>query len=303
MERMKKIMNCKNFEEVFKLKGKDKFDIFLIPEKDLEYKNEYDINVARWLLELIALTYSENETFIKNSLKKADLNLELYSFFNINEAEVAIYYNKNIIIVVLNGTTVEDINDILCDINIFYEKTNFGKIHKGFFEYYKKLRKPVFSSLLKLNKEKNRKIYWTGHSLGGALAVIFALIFGEGVIYTFGSPKVGDKNFAEYCNKNLIHYRIYNEDDLITKLPPIDFLYEHCGKDIFFRKKSIFRITKYINNMLYFIIMLVLKITNKNIIMFFQATNFLANSIASHSVSVYREMLWTNKYDCFIKIN
>ena len=304
MEKTKKIMNCdeEKINSVIRLKGEKKFDLYLIPEKYIEYKETYDLETAKWLLELISVTYSEDETKIKNALSEKT-NLKFYTFYNIDDAEAGIYYNDDLIVVVFCGTSLSDIKDILCDLNIFHEKVDYGNIHKGFFEYYKKLRKTVFQDLLKLKREKNRKIIWTGHSMGGALAVIFCSIFREGIVYTFGSPKTGDAKFAEFCNNNLIHFRIYNENDLIPKLPPINFLYEHSGIDVLFREKRIIKIFKYINNIVYFIIILILRITNKNALIFLKSLNYIINSLQSHSVSKYREALWTNKYDCFIKIN
>ena len=68
-------------------------------------------------------------------------------------------------------------------------------------------------------------IYVTGHSLGGALATIFAydcsdLNLGEVVMYNFGSPRVGTKKFAEeFAKKVNSSWRLSNTSDIIPTVP------------------------------------------------------------------------------------
>ena len=52
-------------------------------------------------------------------------------------------------------------------------------------------------------RDSNRTFYYFGHSLGGALATVAAVVFGamypeaRHVCITFGSPRVGDTLFVE----------------------------------------------------------------------------------------------------------
>ena len=45
--------------------------------------------------------------------------------------------------------------------------------------------------------------------------------------YTFGSPRVGDSDFARWCNKNIVHHRYVYQSDIVTRLPRIG--YKHTG--------------------------------------------------------------------------
>jgi predicted lipase len=67
----------------------------------------------------------------------------------------------------------------------------------------------------------------TGHSLGAALATMLAVdlaangVWVNPIVYTFGSPRVGDKVFAgTYDNFVATSWRVSNLNDLVPKLPP-----------------------------------------------------------------------------------
>ncbi|KAI5437255.1 hypothetical protein KIW84_023393, partial [Lathyrus oleraceus] len=72
-------------------------------------------------------------------------------------------------------------------------------------------------------------IYMTGHSLGGALAILLALelssnqLAKRGVIsitmYNFGSPRVGNKRFVKVYNEKVKDsWRIVNHKDIIPTM-------------------------------------------------------------------------------------
>lgn len=74
-----------------------------------------------------------------------------------------------------------------------------------------------------------RKVWFTGHSLGGALATLAAArALAESVrlgdLYTFGSPRVGDAAFADsfrrmMAERGLTYYRFVNDEDVVTTVP------------------------------------------------------------------------------------
>jgi hypothetical protein len=71
----------------------------------------------------------------------------------------------------------------------------------------------------------------TGHSLGGAMATLASVrLASEGytvrAVYTFGSPRVGDRAFRR--KYRLPNYRFVNDDDLVPHLP-FSWCYKHVG--------------------------------------------------------------------------
>ena len=86
-----------------------------------------------------------------------------------------------------------------------------------------------------------RPLWITGHSLGGALAILLALQLSKkpgcklaGVV-TFGQPKVGDAQLSQTITAQLLpFYRRYvNQRDIVPKLPPLPD-YRHCGQLYYF---------------------------------------------------------------------
>jgi len=79
------------------------------------------------------------------------------------------------------------------------------RIHNGFLRQFKAVEAPLIADLRRRSAEY-RRIVFTGHSLGGALATIAATVIGtndaetlgnpEIACITFGSPRVGNRAFG-----------------------------------------------------------------------------------------------------------
>ncbi|MCI5144635.1 MAG: lipase family protein, partial [Candidatus Electrothrix sp. AR3] len=101
-----------------------------------------------------------------------------------------------------------------------------GRVHRGFYDALESiwLGDKLQKEILKL-RTNGQSIWFTGHSLGGALAVLAAatLHLQEkkdgflGGVYTFGQPRLGNPDFAENYNAALKErtYRVVNNNDLI----------------------------------------------------------------------------------------
>jgi len=151
-------------------------------------------------------------------------------------------------------------NNFYSKFNNINEKLEYEPllIHQGFLTLYDKMREKIHLKVSSLMKNynfdiKTNYIIISGHSLGGAMSNLCAFDFisyfyeYKKFVYTFGSPRVGNTNFANYLNKffpinNM--FRITNTADVVTNIPlstipnfqnPNEpFYFTHAGKGIFF---------------------------------------------------------------------
>lgn len=113
------------------------------------------------------------------------------------------------------------------------DRTGFkGKMHAGFYRTTKSLwkaSKEVLVEMLKISDERgwNKEVYFTGHSKGGAMASVAALLMKRdgdlpdpAYVCTFGSARVGDSEFRDYYNKKISQTSYEAHLDIIPFLPP-----------------------------------------------------------------------------------
>jgi len=91
-------------------------------------------------------------------------------------------------------------------------------------------------------KYPNARLAVTGHSLGAALATLAAIDIVEiaqkniTFLYNFGSPRVGNPEFAQNFDKMFPHmYRVVNYKDIIPHLAPENSLgleYYHVATEV-----------------------------------------------------------------------
>lgn len=115
------------------------------------------------------------------------------------------------------------------------------KVHKGFHDAYLSVRPHVLSIIQNLKKiYPLAKIYATGHSLGGALAILAAIDLDQmgmdiAGVYTYGQPRVGNKNFAAFYDNNLPQtYRAVDNADMVPHLPPMIGGFQHSGQEVWY---------------------------------------------------------------------
>lgn len=108
-----------------------------------------------------------------------------------------------------------------------------AKVFAFFYDHYEKdFRDILQQKMEELVRDKgyaDYKIIFTGHSLGGALAVHAAADMAlQGVVpsektevYTFGQPRVGNKEFYDLFQSQIQeYYRLVHHKDLVAHLPP-----------------------------------------------------------------------------------
>lgn len=108
-----------------------------------------------------------------------------------------------------------------------------AKISQYFIYFYDNVFKADFMTSMAAIAKKypNFDFYITGHSLGGAFATIAALHLSHMKIfpaeklslYTFGSPRVGNRAFALEVTASVKQsYRVVHSNDIVPHVPPKD---------------------------------------------------------------------------------
>jgi len=226
------------------------YNYFQCSKKYFFHFNETSFNLvnAWWLAEASTLVYAD-EDFVRNQFQKAGLPEVI--FFNKKSTQCYVANNNKFAIVAFRGSEIWkrrehfDPNEVFADLktNIAIRLTDWeqgGKVHRGF----KKALDEVWLDLLpyvRILQDKGCKIWVTGHSLGGALATLFACRYGntQGV-YTFGSPRVGNAEFGAAIDVKI--YRIVNNADIVPRVPP-PWPYVHVGELKFIDSDGILRDT------------------------------------------------------------
>lgn len=110
-----------------------------------------------------------------------------------------------------------------------------AEAHEGFFFAFESVRTRLEEAVAELRSER---VWFTGHSLGGALATLAGLYFaGPGVsVYTFGAPRVGNAAFRRLYQSQLgAHtFRIVHADDIVPHIPWLLGRYRHVGHEVLY---------------------------------------------------------------------
>lgn len=115
-----------------------------------------------------------------------------------------------------------------------------GNVHRGF----NGALLSVWSQIRPyLDNRGNRRVWITGHSLGGALAVACAARatfenprVGVRGIYTYGQPRYGNEVCSVDCAGILasVMFRHVNNRDIVPRVPPFALGFRHWGTEILF---------------------------------------------------------------------
>ena len=123
---------------------------------------------------------------------------------------------NDLAVVSFRGTDAADPTDLGEDADLLLVPCqNGGKVHQGFLNALKEVRDGIDRVLQPIQG----KLLFTGHSLGAALATLLASIRNPDFLYTFGSPRVGDAEFAATL-KSVSNRRYVDCCDVVARMPP-----------------------------------------------------------------------------------
>lgn len=214
-------------------------------------------------------------------------NFELTLFHNVTDIQMTFYLatddaSRSQVIAVRGTSNAENAMVDVAFRLLPDEKTGI-RLHNGF-AY---AARQIYEELTPLLK-KGYRIRSTGHSLGGAVALILSMYldvdgYEVGRIVTFGQPKVTNLPGANrYQHLDLL--RVVTPTDLVPLLPPFDPLdiknidiYWHAGKEVILLEDETYAILQGVDSML-------------------RAANFTQRvpteeNLKSHSMDLYLDLL------------
>ncbi len=180
---------------------------------------------AWWLSNAAHLAYYDGEG-IERELQRA--GLRLVQFFSQGSTQAFLAASDNFAILAFRGTECDQLADLLIDAD--FRLTPFpqgGKVHQGFL----KALNLVWDEINQSIEELDQPTWYTGHSLGAALATLAAVRREPAALYTFGSPRVGDAEFVRLLDDVRV-YRVVDCSDIAATLPP-RIKYRHAGEQDF----------------------------------------------------------------------
>ena len=177
---------------------------------------------------LSAIAYKDIDPSIQANLKQLGYNT--IEFLDIDGAQAYMLANDTLVTLVFRGTEPGEPSDLIADAKTWKSKSKVaGKVHDGFYDEVEKLWEKIEEFT---NNHKAKECTVTGHSLGAAMATICAARLQDDFenisLYTYGSPRVGNKEFINTLK--IKHHRWVNNNDTVTRVPPALFGFRHYGE-------------------------------------------------------------------------
>ncbi|MFJ4839339.1 lipase family protein [Streptomyces sp. NPDC088746] len=150
--------------------------------------------------------------------------------FPLQDTQAYTAASEHMIIIAFRGTEPVQIKDWLSDATTPPRPGpgGTGYVHHGFAEALESIYPDVKDTLAEY-RTNGQSVWFTGHSLGGALAMLAGArmyldeprLAADGV-YTYGQPRTCDRLLAAAYNKGYSNrmYRFVNNNDVVPQMPP-----------------------------------------------------------------------------------
>jgi hypothetical protein len=215
-----------------------------------------DFRNARFLAMACDLAYYNEPQGPQEFLEKLGLKAKLISVGN---TQAYVGCNDTAIVVAFRGsespTNFDGLKDWLLtnasnflilpegEIGTDFAAAGVGaRFHKGFLMALNAIWAPLYAEVDARMQEKERLLWVTGHSLGGALALVAAWRFQRNFlsvhqVITFGAPMIGNAAAAEAFHREFPNkiFRCVDHADFVPKLPTISLAandYGHCQMEM-----------------------------------------------------------------------
>lgn len=154
-------------------------------------------------------------------------------FIDRDGAQAYVFTTATDRVIACRGTEPHEWNDLKADANALHDVAEtVGRLHRGFKREVDDLWPRIREHLAELDKDHD--LWFTGHSLGGAMAMICA---GRCTLedipeqpiqtVTFGSPRVGTHRYVTHAGLDILRW--VNNNDIVPRVPPSWMGYTHTG--------------------------------------------------------------------------
>jgi len=198
--------------------------------KSWDSNSKIDWEIAATLALLSKTAYEKDDELM--GFVASGMGFRSCHSFNVANSAAHVLVGDNVVVVAFRGTEFTSIADWKTDAYIrFFEDPDLGNLHTGFHKAYEDVRNEVENVL---RGSEGKAVWVTGHSLGGAMAVICAARIqqqglGSPSIITFGQPRVGDKTVAKWLDRKFpnSYQRFVNDNDIVARLPYSNWLFPY----------------------------------------------------------------------------
>jgi pimeloyl-ACP methyl ester carboxylesterase len=189
-------------------------------------------------------TYSDDQSIKSQALRWGYPNIDIIAS---GAMRAFIASNDQCVVLAFRGTDMNSLRDWFVDARATSTAVRHGKIHTGFYKSFKAMERDIDRTLNRHGA--SRKIFWvTGHSLGGALAGVYAYVSRiENILFkgpdidriiTFGQPLFANEELSKIMRKEFFkrYYRVVNGIDIVSTVP---FWFNHFGSLVWLKEPSI----------------------------------------------------------------
>ncbi|WBO68186.1 lipase family protein [Streptomyces camelliae] len=206
-----------------------------VPEVFDQTASGYSVQRAYWLARAAELAYKDRAVIEDQAAKWGFGQVRHHETrftppFPLQDTQAYTMAGDRMIVTAFRGTEPTQIKDWLTDATTppVTGPGGNGHVHHGFAEALRSVYPDIADTLADLRTD-GQTLYFTGHSLGGALAMLAGArmylekphLAADG-IYTFGQPRTCDPVLAEAFHQGLgrCTYRFVNNNDIVPQLPP-----------------------------------------------------------------------------------
>jgi triacylglycerol lipase len=207
-----------------------------MPVKTLDHgATEYSVQQAYWMAEAADLAYQSPETIEETAREWGFDRVQHHETtfrppFPLEDTQAFTAACDRMIVTGFRGTEPRKIQDWLSDSTTppWPGPAGRGFVHYGFGEALQSIYPQVRDAITEF-RDNDQTIWFTGHSLGGALAALAAMrlyfeepsLLADGV-YTFGQPRVCDRSLARAHDEVFGDrtHRFVNNNDIVAQVPP-----------------------------------------------------------------------------------